>query len=328
LKKGRQAQPGGKPSLRLMERQADRILPPEERTAFIDAVMSGESGRPVAVFSEPAGESLRQLPPWIAARTESPLKEADYGLDMSSAILGMLQAGVQARPVSILDLCAAPGGKSVLAWRAHQPSVLVGNEIHPKRVPSLVSTYKRLGLGPAWITRLDPSLVAEAFPASFDLVLVDAPCSGQSMIAKGEKALGAFHPQVISRHAQLQRRILALAAECVAPGGALAYTTCTYSADENEDSIMWLLKRRPDFQATDYETAAPRSRLAEVPCFRIHPQDGLGAGGFGALLIKSGEDERGDLTLEALTEAAIRHFPGPLACPDPNGPPHQGESET
>ncbi len=328
MKRGRPAQPGGKPSLRLVERQADRILPPEERADFIEAVMTGDAGQPVAVISEAADQSIGQLPAWIALRSEAPLAESDYGLDMSSAILGMLQASVTGHPLAILDLCAAPGGKSVLAWRAHRPSVLVGNEIHPKRVPSLVSTYKRCGLGPAWITRLDPSLVAEAFPSAFDLVLVDAPCSGQSMIAKGEKALGAFHPQVISRHAQLQRRILALAAECLAPGGALAYTTCTYSTEENEESIAWLLKRRPDLTALDAPSDAHPSRLADFPCRRIHPQDGLGAGGFGALLKKSADGDRGELTAEALTEAAIRHFPGPLACPDPNGPLSQPESET
>lgn len=309
-----------------MERQAERILHAEERAAFVAAVIAGESGRPAAVLAEPTGQHWPHLPRWIGEKPEQ-MSEQDYGLDISSAILGLLQS--EASPArSILDLCAAPGGKSVLAWRSHSPQVLVGNEVHPKRAPSLVSTYRRCGLGPSWITRLDPSLAAEAFPAAFDLVLVDAPCSGQSMIAKGEKALGAFHPQVIARHAQLQRRILALASECVAPGGSLAYTTCTFSKEENEDTVAWLLSRRSDFSAQACQSQAHRSPWADFPCWRIHPHDGLGAGGFGAVLRRSEDGERGPLTSEMLTEAAIRHFPGPLPCQDPDCSPDAPESET
>ncbi len=122
-----------------------------------------------------------------------------------------------------------------------------------------------------------------------DVVVVDAPCTGQSLLAKGETAPGCFHPVQINKNANRQRRILANAAQAVAPEGYLAYMTCAYSPEENEDTIAWLLARFPQFQPVIVPALHLfQSHLTDLPCYRMMPQDGLGAGAFTCLLRHSG----------------------------------------
>jgi 16S rRNA C967 or C1407 C5-methylase (RsmB/RsmF family) len=277
----------------------------------------------------PPLEAGIRLPDWLTkpiagqAPGSDPMHEAGryYVLDVSSAVLGSIVLGADA-PGSILDLCAAPGGKAALSWRAHRPDRLAANEVHPKRVGSLVSNLKRCGVGPAWVTRMDPSVMAEAFPECFGLVVVDAPCSGQSMIAKGEDALGAFHPQIISMNSQRQKRILACAAACLAPGGWLASITCTYAREENEEVIEWLIERFPELEPIPVGHLEPlRSPLADFPAYRVFPHRGPGAGGFACLLRRRGRLGAHQPAAEALTERAARFLPGPEAPESQPGEP-------
>jgi 16S rRNA C967 or C1407 C5-methylase (RsmB/RsmF family) len=192
-------------------------------------------------------------------------------------------------------MCAAPGGKSIFAWKAFHPRLLVCNEVIGKRLGALTSNLQRCDVKPSVVTRLDSEAFAERFPRSADLVIVDAPCSGQSLPARGLPAPGAFHPQTINMNSNRQKRILANSARVVAPGGHLSYTTCTYSREENESVLEWLQKRFPQFRPVEAPLLQEhQSHLAAYPCYRLWPFEGSGAGGFTALLrnTENGEPER------------------------------------
>jgi 16S rRNA C967 or C1407 C5-methylase (RsmB/RsmF family) len=263
---------------------------PQDAKAFLDAIESGGSGRPVAVFpaGHPAGDRAGLpdwLPPWVGR--PDPTCGAAYGLDLSSVWEAMVLSAL-ARPRTMLDLCAAPGGKSVLAARLLQPALQLANEVVGKRLGMLRHNLARCGVS-ACTQRLDPAWWALHAAEAFDLVLVDAPCSGQSLLARGIQNRGCFHPAIVGGNARRQRSILAKAAACVAPGACLAYLTCTFSLEENERNVVWFLKHHPDWQACEVPVlAAWRSPHAEPPCHRLGPHLGLGAGGFACLLQRPG----------------------------------------
>lgn len=204
-----------------------------------------------------------------------------YCLDFSSvfaaSVLLMLDQPVKV----VLDICAAPGGKSIFAWRALQPQLLLSNEVIGKRMGALISNLKRCHVSPSVAFSLDSSILATELANTADVVLVDAPCTGQSLLAKGEKNPGCFHPVTINKNANRQKRILANSAQTVTPQGFLAYMTCAYSPEENEQVSEWFLKRFPHFQALVVPyLASYQSHLTDLPCYRMFPQDGLGAGAF------------------------------------------------
>ncbi len=120
-----------------------------------------------------------------------------YALDSSSVFAATPLLQLE-RPNIIFDACAAPGGKSVFAWRAHKPDLAIANEFVEKRLKPLISNFQRCKIRPAEIFHLPTKRVGEMFPACFPLVLVDAPCSGQSLLLKGERVDGAFHPQTVN----------------------------------------------------------------------------------------------------------------------------------
>lgn len=207
-----------------------------------------------------------------------------YCLDFSSvfAISGLMT--IPSPSHHVFDMCAAPGGKSVFAWRALQPDLLLSNEVIGKRSAALIANLKRCRIRPAIVLRLDSKIVAAEIPQSAQIVVVDAPCTGQSLIAKGGKAPGCFHPVTINTNANRQKRILANSAQVVAPQGYVIYMTCTYSPEENEQVADWFLERFPHFQAVPIpHLNSFQSHLIDLPCYRMFPQSGLGAGAFTVL---------------------------------------------
>jgi 16S rRNA C967 or C1407 C5-methylase (RsmB/RsmF family) len=216
-----------------------------------------------------------------------PLHEAGhyYCLDFSSVFAASVLMALPTHPRVAIDVCAAPGGKSIFMWRSHQPHQLICNETIGKRVGMLIGNLKRCGVNPAIALSTDPSHLALRLSQTADLVVVDAPCSGQSLLAKGGKAEGCFHPRMIKQNAQRQKRILANAAQLVAPGGHLIYTTCTFAPEENEQVGQWLLRKFPPFEARPVEhLTAYQSHLTDLPCYRMWPQTKLGAGAFAMVL--------------------------------------------
>lgn len=207
---------------------------------------------------------------------------AFYCLDFSSVFaISVLLAVPLHQPPAIVDMCAAPGGKSIFAWTALHPQLLISNEVIGKRSAALISNLKRCQISPTLVTRLDSKILAAEIPQTASVVLVDAPCTGQSLIAKGGKAPGCFHPVTINNNANRQKRILANSAQLVAPQGYLVYMTCAYSPEENEQVAEWFLARFPQFQAVNVpHLTTAQSHLTELPCYRMFPQQGLGAGAF------------------------------------------------
>ncbi len=215
-----------------------------------------------------------------------------YCLDFSSVFAASVMLALE-RPVNlVLDVCASPGGKSIFAWRALQPKLLLSNEVIGKRIGMLFANFKRCKIQPAIIISLDSKILAKVIPKSMELVVVDAPCSGQSLIAKGIKAPGCFHPITIKKNANRQKRIMANSAKLVAPQGYLAYMSCTYSPQENEMVIDWFLSKFIDFKPVcvphlvDYQ-----SQLTSLPAYRLFPHAGLGAGAFTCLLQNTEQGE-------------------------------------
>ena len=131
---------------------------------------------------------------------------------------------------TILDMCAAPGGKSTqLKNKLGENGVLVSNEIIPSRCKILTGNIERLGLLNTVTTCMDSKKIASAFPKTFDLIMVDAPCSGEGMFRKDENAILEWSEENVKMCAERQKQILQIAEKLVAAGGKLVYSTCTFS---------------------------------------------------------------------------------------------------
>ena len=158
----------------------------------------------------------------------------------------------------ILDLCAAPGGKSTqIAGRMQGKGLLVSNEIVPGRAKILSQNIERLGVANCVVCKEKPERIADAFPAFFDRVLVDAPCSGEGMFRKDDTAIAEWSPENVSMCAARQREILKQAARTLRQGGILVYSTCTFSMQENEEVIKNFVKEHPEFSIEDMDRLWP-----------------------------------------------------------------------
>lgn len=195
----------------------------------------------------------------------------------------------------VLDLCAAPGGKTtqIAAAMAGQ-GLLICNEIHPKRARILSSNVERMGVSNALVLNEHPARLASHFPAYFDRILVDAPCSGEGMFRKEDAAVTDWSEETVVMCADRQAEILRSAAEMLRPGGRLVYSTCTFSPQENEGAIHTFLQEHPDFSVErvdapwfapglpDWVGAAAEERLENT--FRLWPHKLRGEGHFAAVL--------------------------------------------
>lgn len=148
----------------------------------------------------------------------------------------------------VLDLCAAPGGKSTqLAGAMRGQGLLVCNEINAKRAQILSSNIERMGIANALVLNEHPAKLAARFAGFFDRILVDAPCSGEGMFRKEPAAAAEWTPQTPESCAARQLEILQSAAVMLRPGGRLVYSTCTFSPEENEGTVCSFLRAQPDF---------------------------------------------------------------------------------
>lgn len=174
---------------------------------------------------------------------------------------------------TVLDLCAAPGGKTgQLAAGMQNTGLLIANEIVPQRAGVLSGTLERLGVQNAVVTNMRPDALCPLLSGSCDAVLVDAPCSGEGMFRKEPQAVCDWSEAHVRASAERQRRILESASVCVKPGGRLVYSTCTFSPEENEETVAWFLAAHPAFSC-----AAQK---------RFYPHTSTGEGQFAALLLR------------------------------------------
>ena len=149
----------------------------------------------------------------------------------------------------VLDLASAPGGKAThIAAKMQGQGLLVANEIHSKRAWELAGNLERWGATHVAITNERPERLAERFEGFFDRVLVDAPCSGEGMMRKGEAARVEWAPELMHGCALRQSGILEQAAALVRPGGRLVYSTCTFNPEENEGTVARFLDAHPEFE--------------------------------------------------------------------------------
>lgn len=152
------------------------------------------------------------------------------------------------RPVTVIDLCAAPGGKSIALsfLLGNRLSLLVANDITFSRAKVLKTNVERAGIPNAIVLSLDPMGFLSHLKCRFDAVILDAPCSGSGMSRKKAKMEDDWSLEKVAECATIQRRLLALAYELVAPDGVISYSTCSYSREENEDQVKAMLDGHPD----------------------------------------------------------------------------------
>ena len=185
----------------------------------------------------------------------------------------------------ILDLCAAPGGKSTqIAGRMQGKGLLVSNEINQKRAKVLSRNIERLGIGNAVVTGEAPAALADRFPGFFHRIMVDAPCSGEGMFRKEEAAITDWSEENVEMCARRQAEILDCAAAMLRPGGRLVYSTCTFAPQEDEEAVEAFLARHPEFETESVN--APWFQESRPGMYRLWPHKLLGEGHFAAVLRK------------------------------------------
>ena len=176
----------------------------------------------------------------------------------------------------ILDLCAAPGGKSTqIAADMQGEGLLICNEIHPARAKILSENVERMGIMNAMVTNETPQRLADIFPDYFDRIMVDAPCSGEGMFRKNEEACEQWSEDNVQMCADRQDEILDCAAKMVRPGGRIVYSTCTFALQEDEGSVERFLSRHDDFTL--------------IKDIRLWPHKVKGEGHYAAVLRRQGE---------------------------------------
>ena len=187
----------------------------------------------------------------------------------------------------VLDLCAAPGGKSTqIAGLMQGQGVLVCNEPVYSRAQILSRNLERMGVSNAVAVSAKPEQLAPRFEEFFDRILVDAPCSGEGMFRRHPEAMEEWDEQAPGRCAERQSGILDSASKMLRPGGRLVYSTCTFSRAENEDVIRAFLARHPDFCAVSF--TLPGLPDAPQDMLRLYPHEIRGEGHFVACLEKDG----------------------------------------
>lgn len=212
---------------------------------------------------------------------------------------------LEAKPKErILDLCAAPGGKSTqIASYMNGEGLLICNEIHPARAKILSENVERMGIKNAVVTNETPQHLAEIFENYFDRILVDAPCSGEGMFRKNEEACTEWSLENVQICADRQDEILDCAVSMLKPGGRIVFSTCTFAPAENEGSIARLLERHKDMSVKEVplyegmsrgvaawsETSDEKIKHQIENTIRLWPHKLHGEGHYLAVLEKSGE---------------------------------------
>ncbi|RJE89833.1 rRNA cytosine-C5-methyltransferase [Paenibacillus sp. 1011MAR3C5] len=221
----------------------------------------------------------------------------------------------------VLDLCAAPGGKSTqIAGKLMGQGFLVSNDNAGERTKALAKNIELSGVRNAAVFNEEPSALVPSFRAWFDRILVDAPCSGEGMFRKDEGMAAGWEKHSVERCTVMQRDILEDAAAMLAPGGLLVYSTCTFSPEENESQIAEFLIRHPEFAVEEahppgavsqgrpeWIDAASARELGEVAAaslegtVRLWPHLLEGEGHYAAVLRKMEVTDAGG------TRLAVRH---------------------
>lgn len=209
-----------------------------------------------------------------------------------------------------LDLCASPGGKSLQMadrLKTEEGGILLSNEFIMERAKNLSKNVERMGYSHVAVSSCSAEELEAQFPAFFSRILVDAPCSGEGMFRKNPEAIADWSLEKVSQCAGLQRDILGHALPMLREGGLLAYSTCTFSEEENEEMREWILEKHPELRF-----------LGER---HLYFHNSVGEGQYFSLFRKEGKDlERGDMDISKLSmlweKKAKKYFyyPSSLKC--------------
>ena len=290
-------------------------LPPEFASRMRNLLGGDDYERFIQSLSDAPAASIRinpdkacdlQLPqriPWAVHGTyltDRPVFTLDprfhagayYVQEASSMFLeqALLQHADLSKPLNVLDLCAAPGGKSTHLLALLNPdSLLVANEAIKTRAPVLEENLEKWGHCNAVVCRNDPADL-QRLPEFFDVVVVDAPCSGEGLFRKDVKARQLWSPGNVTQCAARQKRILADVWPSLKAGGILIYSTCTLNMNENEENVQWLA-RTYDAESLplsiDTSWGIVHSQQHNISGYRFYPHKAKGEGFFLAVLRKT-----------------------------------------
>ena len=195
---------------------------------------------------------------------------------------------LQARPgEKILDLCAAPGGKSTqIGIAMGGAGLLIANEPVPKRAAVLSRNIERMGITNAIVISAWPEQLAEKWPGAFDAVMVDAPCSGEGMFRREPETRTEWSPEKAAGCVPRQRKILEAAAKLVRPGGRMVYATCTFNPAENEGQIRGFLEDHPEYTTETFLLPGIDGQEGMYTCW---PHRIRGEGQFACLMRRAGD---------------------------------------
>lgn len=217
---------------------------------------------------------------------------AYYVQEPASQFVGHL-LGESAAGKRVLDLCAAPGGKTTLyASLAGPGGLVVANEIDRRRAQVLADNVRKWGTGNIAVTTCEARLLGD-FEAWFDVVAVDAPCSGEGMFRKDEQARAEWSEGNVKLCAARQDELLLQAWRALRPGGVLIYSTCTFNRDEDEGALERMLAWAGDEVAETEEKAVPEAwgvacgRVGAFRTYRFYPHRACGEGFFAAVARKA-----------------------------------------
>lgn len=218
---------------------------------------------------------------------------AYYVQEAASQFVGCLLQGVPTSGARILDLCAAPGGKTTLyASLVGRGGLVVANEIDRRRASVLADNVRKWGTGNVVVTTCEPHAVCDC-EAWFDVVAVDAPCSGEGMFRKDPAARGEWSENNVRQCAARQDDILREAWRALRPGGTLIYSTCTFNRDEDEGSLERMLAWAGDEVAAPYPVDVDpawgivEGEVGPFRTFRFFPHRTVGEGFFAAVARKA-----------------------------------------
>ena len=192
----------------------------------------------------------------------------------------------------VLDVAAAPGGKTIAAALASEGSFIVANEINFSRAKILLQNVERLGLTNVAVTSLTPQDLGRYCTETFDTMIADLPCSGEGMFRKEDAALEAWNENINRMNADRQREILDAVLPALKKGGTLLYSTCTYATEENEEIVDYLIREHgmrlidPRPAVLPFTTGGANG---EARVRRFYPHIAAGEGQFFAVLVKEGE---------------------------------------
>ena len=204
-----------------------------------------------------------------------------------SAVAGLPDIGER-----VLDVAAAPGGKTIAAALSSTDSFIVANEINFTRAKILLQNVERLGLTNVAVTSLPPIDIGKYCPNTFDTIIADLPCSGEGMFRKEQAAIDAWNENINAMNADRQREILDAILPALKEGGTLLYSTCTYAPEENEAIVEYLIERYEMLLLDPKKDVIPYTAdgvKGEYKMRRFYPHVAPGEGQFFAVLRKPGE---------------------------------------